>query len=90
MRFSILELYAYLYTDGPVIRFHVRIERRKMLFGTARNFRVTTALIVTAAVVMIAGCGGAPPEQPPAETEPEPVETPQPVLMDAEVAAILA
>ncbi len=58
-----------------------------MLFGTARNFRVTTALIVTAAVVMIAGCGGAPPEQPPAETEPEPVETPQPVLMDAEVAA---
>ena len=36
---------------------------------------------------MIAGCGGAPPDQPPAETEPEPAEAPQPLLMDAEVAA---
>ena len=58
-----------------------------MLFGTAKNFRITTALIVTSAVVMIAGCGGAPPEQPPAEAEPESAEAPQPVLMDAEVAA---
>lgn len=58
-----------------------------MLFGTTRDFRITTTLIAAAAVIIIAGCGGAPPAQPPAEAEPEPAETPLPVLMDAEVAA---
>ncbi len=58
-----------------------------MFFGTARDPRIPAALIMAAAFVMIAGCGGAPPEEPPAAVEPEPSETPQPVLMDAEVAA---
>ena len=64
------------------------IERRKMIFSTGRDIRITAAvLFAAAAVIIIAGCGGAPPDQPPAETEPEPVAAPQPVLMDAEVAA---
>ena len=45
------------------------------------------ALALTAAAVIMAGCGGAPPDQPPAEAEPEAAAPPQPVLMDAEVAA---
>ena len=64
------------------------IERRKMRFSGGRYTRMTALLLLAAAAaVMIEGCGGAPPEQPPVETEPEPATAPQPVLMDAEVAA---
>ena len=66
----------------------IGIERSKMISGTRRDFRLfTAALAVAAATVLIAGCGGAPPGQPPAEAEPEAAAPPQPVLMDAEVAA---
>ena len=43
--------------------------------------------VILAAALLLAGCGGAPPEEPPVEAEPEPAEAPVPVLMDAEVAA---
>ena len=59
-----------------------------MIFDAGRDFRIpAAALIAVATVVMIAGCGGAPPEQPPAEAEPGAAAPPQPILMDAEVAA---
>ena len=59
-----------------------------MSFNTERTFRISAAaLIAAAAVVMIAGCGAAPPDLPPAEAEPETAAPPQPILMDAEVAA---
>ena len=63
------------------------IERRKMIFSAGKDTRTTALLLFAAATVMIAGCGGAPPEEPPVETEPEPATAPLPVLMDAEVAA---
>lgn len=66
----------------------IGIKRSKMAFSTRRSFRfLTAALAVAAAAVLIAGCGGAPPDQPPAEAEPEAATPPQPLLMDAEVAA---
>lgn len=59
-----------------------------MTFSSRRTFRfLTVALAVAAAAVLMAGCGGAPPDQPPAEAEPEAATPPQPLLMDAEVAA---
>jgi tetratricopeptide (TPR) repeat protein len=59
-----------------------------MTFSTRRTFRfLTVALAVAAAAVLIAGCGGAPPDHPPAEAEPGAATQPQPLLMDAEVEA---
>jgi tetratricopeptide (TPR) repeat protein len=51
-------------------------------FNTAA--RISAALLFAA---IVAGCGGAPPEAPPAEPEPAETAPPQPILMDAEVAA---
>ncbi len=59
-----------------------------MTSTTRGDFRFfTAALAAAAAIVLIAGCGGAPPDQPPVDAEPEAAAPPQPVLMDAEVAA---
>jgi len=64
------------------------IERSEMTPTHRGTFRfLSAALVVAAATVLIAGCGGVPPDQPPAEAEPESAAPPQPVLMDAEVAA---
>jgi len=50
--------------------------------------RATARLAASAAaLILLAGCGGAPPVETPADTAPEPAQAPAPVLMDAEVAA---
>jgi tetratricopeptide (TPR) repeat protein len=59
-----------------------------MLTRTEAILRASAALLLAALLaVLIGGCGEAPPEKPAPEPEPAEVSPPQPVLMDAEVAA---